>query len=235
GCASGRDAPGGTMSLLAREPFGCIRDSSGRAGALHVAGGRPAAEPPRSLYREEPPRAARCLPWSSRRRAPCAAARGSSSSSRPSRARPALRGSGATASVASRARPSSTTSWWTRRGSGIAGPKAGTSPRRDGSGARSLRFYQFLAMQGALALALVGVAWLSRGDRRTVALCLVTLFVPLGWALVYELAHRRVESARKAGTWSAAWERAQGMRAMGVLGGIVLVWVLVAVLIVLYA
>ncbi|GEM_PF-6987609 len=90
-------------------------------------------------------------------------------------------------------------------------------------------------MQGALALALVGVAWLSRGDRRTVALCLVTLVVPLGWALVYELAHRRVESARKAGTWSAAWERAQGMRAMGVLGGIVLVWVLVAVLIVLYA
>jgi hypothetical protein len=100
---------------------------------------------------------------------------------------------------------------------------------------RKLRYVQFLALQAALAVALLGVAFLSRGDRRSVALCLVTLVVPAGWSLVHGLAHRRVEKARASGAWTAEWERTQGTRAMGALGAIMLVWVLVAVLIVLYA
>ncbi|MEA3200647.1 MAG: hypothetical protein QOE90_2075 [Thermoplasmata archaeon] len=113
---------------------------------------------------------------------------------------------------------------------------AGTSRReREAAGRRAVQLLKFVGFQALLALALVVVAVLLREDRRAFALCLVTLVVPVGWSLVYVLAHRRVEAARRAGTWTPDWERAQGKTTAGAFGAIMLVWVLVAVLIVLYA
>jgi hypothetical protein len=120
---------------------------------------------------------------------------------------------------------------------GIAGPTGSTSSRRAaerGAAARALRFYQFLLLQAVLVAALLGGAWLGRASGRTVALCLVTLVVPVGWGLAFGLARARVERALQAGTWTAAWEQSVSRRALGALGGIMLVWALAAVLIALY-
>jgi hypothetical protein len=113
---------------------------------------------------------------------------------------------------------------------------ASTSRREaEAAGRRATQTLKFVAFQGAMAVALLVVAAVLRANARAVALCAATLLVPVGWSVVYLVAYARVERARRAGTWSAEWERAQGRRAAAAFGAIMLVWILAALLIVLYA
>lgn len=117
----------------------------------------------------------------------------------------------------------------------MSGPMASTSRRDRGAGTRASQLLKFVAFQSLVALGLAIFAVVLRDDRRALWLCLVTLLVPVGWALVAIVGHQRLERARKAGTWTMDLERSQSKRTGGMLGIIVLVWVLVAALVALYA
>lgn len=116
----------------------------------------------------------------------------------------------------------------------MSGRMGSISRRDEGRAVRTKRLLTFVFMQAILAIALAGVAYLRRSDARVLALCLATLLVPVGWGVVYVAAHLKVERARREGTWSAEWEKGQGKTAAGALGAIMLVWILLAVLLVLY-
>lgn len=117
------------------------------------------------------------------------------------------------------------------------GSPGSTSRRRSldrGEGIQNLQYAGFLGLQGLLVVILLGLAFVFRHDARSLTLCLITLIVPVGWTVAFGLVQRRIAAARRAGTWSATWEAAQTKRAMGAFGVIMVVWVLFAVLVVLY-
>lgn len=123
--------------------------------------------------------------------------------------------------------------------SGTGGSTGSTSPkprpRRDKfAPKRDQRVLQSLMMQGLLAAALVLMAFFARHEPKTMGLYLVSLAIPVAWAGVAWTSHRKVERSRQDGSWSPEWERAQTRRAMGVLGAVFFVWVLVVALVALY-
>ena len=109
------------------------------------------------------------------------------------------------------------------------GAKGSTSKLERGAGARRARVVQVLVMQGGLVVILLLMAWLARGDRRSMALDLATLIVPLGWGLAIWSAYRRDASARHEGRWSVEWAKTESRRTMGTLGALIVVWIALCV------
>lgn len=121
--------------------------------------------------------------------------------------------------------------------SSIGGAKGSTSrpePRGKpdpGAAARRVRVMQLLVMQGVLAVLLLGLAFLSRDDPRTLALCLWTLLVPAGFAYAYGSANARHDRARRDGTWTKEWEKKETSRGFSILAGVGVLWVAGALLV----
>lgn len=118
---------------------------------------------------------------------------------------------------------------------GASRPLAGgrsKSARDPDRGPRRLRVMQSLVMQGIIALVLLGMAWFSRDETRWLALYLVTLVVPVGWALVLWNALGREEKARDAGSWTKEMAASERKRGQGMLGILFVGWVVVALAIV---
>lgn len=116
--------------------------------------------------------------------------------------------------------------------SSTAGPKGNTSRpeskaarRGVGTGARKMRFLQSMVMQVLLALVLAAMAWFSRDEPRTMMLYLWALLIPVGFGVVFFVAHQRGERVRREKTWTAAWEKAEAKRVFGWLGFTVIAWV----------
>lgn len=88
-------------------------------------------------------------------------------------------------------------------------------------------------MQAGIAVILLLLTWLSRGDARSMALYLATLIVPAGWSYGFWTGHQREEAARAARSWTPEMAKAERKRGFGILGGAVTLWVAVALAIVL--
>ena len=101
------------------------------------------------------------------------------------------------------------------------------------AGPRRLRVMHSLIMQGVIAVVLLGMAWFSRGEPRWLTLYLATLIVPAGWAYTVWTALGREETARREGRWTKELAAREATRGRGMLGGLLLVWVVVALAIVL--
>lgn len=113
---------------------------------------------------------------------------------------------------------------------GISGAKESTSkPRRDKwAPQRRLRVLQALLMQGGILVILLGLAWLQRRDPQALALYLATLIVPLGWGYAFWSAHQREEAARRDGRWSKESDAREKKRTFGILGVVLVTWVVLA-------
>lgn len=114
--------------------------------------------------------------------------------------------------------------------SSTVGSKESTSTKPKGKpdpaeAVRKVRVVQLVAMQGLFGALLGGLAFLSRGDVRTMALCLWTLVVPACFAYVYWTAYRRHERALADRTWTKDWAKAQDRRNYSALGGVFVAWI----------
>lgn len=92
---------------------------------------------------------------------------------------------------------------------------------------------QSLVTQAGIAVILLGLAWFSRGDPRSVWLYVATLVIPVGWSVVLWSALQREETARGAGSWNKEMAQRERKRSMGMLGALFLGWFILAALIVL--
>jgi len=86
-----------------------------------------------------------------------------------------------------------------------------------------------MVMQAGLAVIIVIMSWLSRGDTRSVALYLSALIVPAGWAYGFWTGHRREEAAREARAWTPELAKKERNRAIAILTGAVALWLAIAV------
>lgn len=108
------------------------------------------------------------------------------------------------------------------------------SKRDRGAPQRRFRVMYLLMLQGFIAVMLVVLAFFSANDRRMMLLNLVTLVVPLVWAYALWSAWRRDEAARAADTFDAAFAARERRRGAGLMGGAILVWVALALLVFLF-
>lgn len=116
---------------------------------------------------------------------------------------------------------------------GISGTKGSTSKRRDhDAGPRRFRVVQALVMQGAIAAILLILAFLDRADRQSLLLYVVTLVIPAGWGYTFWNAWQREEGARREGRWSKEMASSERKRSMGMLGALLLGWVVLALVVV---
>lgn len=83
---------------------------------------------------------------------------------------------------------------------------------------------QGLAVQAGLAAVLLLMAFLSRDDPRFLAAYLWSLVIPVSVTIGFWRANRRVEAATVDDAPKV--ERAEGKRALGVMGATLVVWVL---------
>lgn len=100
------------------------------------------------------------------------------------------------------------------------------------AGTRKARVAQALVMQGGLIVILLALAWFERNDRQSLLLYLSTLVIPVGWGYAFWSAHQWEESARREGRWTREADAAQRKKTFGLMGGLVVVWVALAMLVV---